>query len=153
MAKIKNIYGSELKNCNSNSNHQLKDSSINGYCNESKNGYHNICISMNPYISNNFLEITGQGSWSKTKEGKNHYICQGAWANYVAKLKENKEVDNYIINHTRRGCYEVILKIGETLAYLTNFKNKKAAERFIEAHKKDMVTIDPETCVPTPDFK
>ena len=91
MAKIKNIYGSELEKCNSNSNHQLNDSSINGYCNESKNGYHNICISMNPYISNNFSEITGQGSWSKTKEGKNHCICQGAWANYVAKLKENKE--------------------------------------------------------------
>ncbi len=47
----------------------------------------------------------------------------------------------------------MILKIEETLAYLTNFKNKKAAERFIEAHKKDQVGIDPETCVPTPDFK
>lgn len=71
----------------------------------------------------------------------------------LKKLKENKEVDNYIINHVRHGCYEVILKIEETLAYLTNFKNKKAAERFIEAHKKDQVVIDPETCVPTPDFK
>ena len=69
------------------------------------------------------------------------------------KLKENKEVDNYIINHVRHGCYEVILKIGDKLAYLTNFKNKKAAEKFIEAHKKDQVTIDPETCVPSPDFK
>jgi ribosomal protein L39E len=57
----------------------------------------------------------------------------------LKKLKENKKVDNYIINHTRHGCYEVILKIGETLAYLTN--------------KKDQVVIDPETCVPTPDFK
>ena len=69
------------------------------------------------------------------------------------KLKENKETNNYIVNHVRHGCYEVILKINEKLVYLTNFRNKKAAERFIEAHKKDEVTIDPETCVPTPDFK
>ena len=71
----------------------------------------------------------------------------------LKKLKENKEVSNYIINHVRHGCYEVILKIKEKLIYLTNFRNKKAAERFIEAHKKNMVTIDPETCIPTPDFK
>ena len=69
------------------------------------------------------------------------------------KLKENEEVSNYIVNHARHGCYEVILKLGEKMTYLTNFKNKKAAERFIEAHKKNEVTIDPETCVPTPDFK
>ena len=70
----------------------------------------------------------------------------------LKKLKENKLVDNYIINHVRHGCYEVILKIGENMTYLTNFKNKKAAERFIEAHKNE-VTIDPETCIPEPDFK
>ena len=69
------------------------------------------------------------------------------------KLKENKEVDNYIINHVRHGCYEVILNIGEKMLYLTNFKNKKAAQLFIEAHKKGQVTIDPETCIPDPDFK
>ena len=71
----------------------------------------------------------------------------------LKKLKENKKVDNYIVNRAGHGCYEVILKIGEALTYLTNFKNKKAAERFIEAHKKDQVKIDPETCIPTPDFK
>ena len=69
------------------------------------------------------------------------------------KLQENKEVSNYLIRHIRHGCYEVILQIGEKMVYLTNFKNKKAAERFIEAHKSDQVTIDPETCIPTPDFK
>ena len=71
----------------------------------------------------------------------------------LKKLKENKKVDNYIVTRARHGCYEVILKIGEVLTYLTNFKNKKAAERFIEAHKKDQVKIDPGTCIPTPDFK
>jgi hypothetical protein len=71
----------------------------------------------------------------------------------LKKLKENKLVDNYIINHVRHGCYEVILKMGDNMIYLTNFKNKKAAERFIEAHKKNEVTIDPETCIPSPDFK
>ncbi len=69
------------------------------------------------------------------------------------KLKENKEISNYIVNHVRHGCYEVILKTGEKLAYLTNFRNKKAAERFIKAHENNEVTIDPETCIPTPDFK
>ena len=69
------------------------------------------------------------------------------------KLKENKEVSKYIIRHACHGCYEVILEMGEKMAYLTNFKNKKAAEKFIEAHKLDQVTIDPETCIPTPDFK
>lgn len=71
----------------------------------------------------------------------------------LKKLKENKEVSNYIINHVRHGCYEVILKMEGKLVYLTNFRNKKAAERFIEAHENNQVTIDPETCVPTPDFK
>ena len=71
----------------------------------------------------------------------------------LKKLKENKEVSNYIINHVRHGCYEVILKMESKLVYLTNFRNKKAAERFIEAHENNQVTIDPETCVPTPDFK
>jgi len=79
--------------------------------------------------------------------------------NYVKKprgfktLKENEETGDYIVNHTRHGCYEVILKQGEKMIYLTNFRNKKAAQKFIEAHKSDQVTIDPETCVPTPDFK
>jgi hypothetical protein len=71
----------------------------------------------------------------------------------LKKLKENKEVSNYIINHARHGCYEVILKTGEKMLYLTNFKNKKAAEQFADAHKEGKVTIDPETRVPTPDFK
>jgi hypothetical protein len=79
--------------------------------------------------------------------------------NYVKKpkgfrtLRENKEISNYHINHVRHGCYEVILQTGEKMAYLTNFKNKKAAERFVEAHEDGEVVIDPETCVPTPDFK
>lgn len=69
------------------------------------------------------------------------------------KLKENKEVSKYIVRHARHGCYEVILQTGEKMIYLTNFKNKKAAEKFVEAHENDEVTIDPETCIPKPDFK
>jgi len=69
------------------------------------------------------------------------------------KLKENERPSVYDINHARHGCYEVLLKEDEKLIYLTNFKNKKAAQEFIEAHKNNEVTIDPETCVPTPDFK
>jgi hypothetical protein len=63
----------------------------------------------------------------------------------------------YQIKHVRRGCYQVFLvdssrDIGR-YQYLTNFKNKKAAKNFIEAHKRGEVEIDPETCIPTPDFK
>jgi hypothetical protein len=63
----------------------------------------------------------------------------------------------YTISHKRRGCYEVCLVYphGEVVRseYLTNFRNKKAAKRFIEEHQKGKVTIDPDTCIPTPDFK
>jgi len=83
----KNIYGTKLKKCN-NIRKKIQDSSINGYCNESGGGYHNICIKMNPFISNNFSEITSQYDWSKSTEGRNHCICQGAWANYISRLKQ-----------------------------------------------------------------
>ena len=69
------------------------------------------------------------------------------------KLKDTKPVCNYIVNHVRHGCYEVLLRDGERLHYLTNFRNKKAADSFIAAHKRDEVTIDPDTRIPTPDFK
>ena len=69
------------------------------------------------------------------------------------RIKDNEETSNYHVRHVRHGCYEVTLETGEKMVYLTNFKNKKAAQKFIEAHRDDEVTIDPETCVPTPDFK
>ena len=47
---------------------------------------------MHPFIANNFSELTGQSDWSKSKNGKNHCICQGAWANYISKLKQ---INNY----------------------------------------------------------
>lgn len=63
----------------------------------------------------------------------------------------------YRVEHMRHGCYEVILvdesKEVVRYKYLTNFRNKKAAANFIKAHEKGEVTIDPETGIPTPDFK
>jgi hypothetical protein len=91
MSKKKNIYGTELKKCN---NLSMNDSSNNGHCYESGGGYHNICINMHPFIANNFSELTGQSDWSKNKINNNHCICQGAWANYIAKLKQNNEYYN-----------------------------------------------------------
>ena len=71
-------------------------------------------------------------------------------------LKINKH-SYYQIDHVRHGCYEVRI-VDETkevgkYKYLTNFRNKKAAKNFILEHKKGNVTIDPESCIPTPDFK
>ena len=37
--------------------------------------------------------------------------------------------------------------------YLTNFKNMRAAKKFIKEYSAGNVTIDPDTRVPTPDFK
>jgi len=72
-------------------------------------------------------------------------------------MKKIITVDNYQIEHIRHGCYEVKLvdekkEIGR-YRYLTNFRNIKAAKAFVEAHKKNKVIIDPETSIPTPDFK
>jgi hypothetical protein len=72
-------------------------------------------------------------------------------------MKKITMVGNYEIKHVRHGCYEVRL-VDETkdigkYKYLTNFKNKKAAKAFVSAHKEGKVTIDPETSIPTPDFK
>ena len=63
----------------------------------------------------------------------------------------------YVIEHAKHGCWQVVLvdedkEIGK-YQYLTAFKNKKAAKKFIEQHQKGNVTIDPETRIPTPDFK
>tara|TARA_R110000851_G_scaffold329628_1_gene501683 strand:- start:2480 stop:2680 length:201 start_codon:yes stop_codon:yes gene_type:complete len=63
----------------------------------------------------------------------------------------------YQIEHKRHGCYYVNIvdeskDIGR-YQYLTCFRNKKAAKNFVEEHKKGNVTIDPETCIPTPDFR
>ena len=63
----------------------------------------------------------------------------------------------YVIEHIRHGCYSVTEVDNEKnigrYRYLTNFKNKKAAKNFLEEYKKGNVSIDPETRVPTPDFK
>tara|TARA_R110000824_G_scaffold24884_20_gene87181 strand:+ start:486 stop:686 length:201 start_codon:yes stop_codon:yes gene_type:complete len=63
----------------------------------------------------------------------------------------------YVIEHRKHGCYSVTEVDDEKEAgrykYLTNFKNKKAAKKFVEEYKKGNVVIDPETRVPTPDFQ
>jgi len=72
-------------------------------------------------------------------------------------MKKIVRIDEYEIKHLRHGCYGVTLvdetkEIGK-YRYLTNFRNIKAAKAFIKAHKSGEVTIDPETGIPTPDFK
>ena len=66
-------------------------------------------------------------------------------------------IGEYEIKHVKHSCYEVRLidkskEIGK-YKYLTNFRNKKAAKAFVKAHKEGKVVIDPETSIPTPDFK
>jgi len=75
----------------------------------------------------------------------------------VLILLEMKKKKKYIIEHKKHGCYEVCLTYTQDsnphALYLTNFRNKKAAENFIKEHKRGNVVIDPETRIPTPDFK
>jgi len=54
-----------------------------GTCSEQKGGIHQICAKN--IGSKNFSEITGQGDWSNNVNNRNHCLCLGAWANYVAK--------------------------------------------------------------------
>tara|TARA_R110002020_G_scaffold11386_10_gene42943 strand:+ start:1713 stop:1931 length:219 start_codon:yes stop_codon:yes gene_type:complete len=72
-------------------------------------------------------------------------------------MKKANVPDDYQINHVRHGCYEVI-KIDRSLefiryVYLTNFRNMKAAKKFIEQHMIGAVKIDTVTRIPDPDFK
>jgi hypothetical protein len=63
----------------------------------------------------------------------------------------------YRIDHVKHGCYNVILvdesKDPIRYEYLTNFRNKRAANAFVKAHEKGEVHIDPKTKIPTPDFE
>jgi tRNA uridine 5-carbamoylmethylation protein Kti12 len=75
----------------------------------------------------------------------------------LAAKKLKTKMKQYQITHKRHGCYEIIfvdesLEVGK-FKYMTNFRNKKAAKNFVEQHALGNVTIDPETHVPTPDFK
>jgi hypothetical protein len=63
----------------------------------------------------------------------------------------------YLIEHKKHGVYDVTLvdeskEVGR-YQYLTCFRNKKAANCFVKEHKKGNVVIDPETRIPTPDFR
>jgi len=67
-----------------------------------------------------------------------------------------KQMKEYLIEHKKHGCYDVTLvddskEVGR-YKYLTCFRNKRAANNFVKEHKKGNVVIDPETCIPTPDF-
>ena len=61
----------------------------------------------------------------KTAKKDNSNLTKKRSKNYVKKpkgfktLKEQKEVSDYDIIHARHGCYEVLLKEGEKMIYLT----------------------------------
>tara|TARA_R110000737_G_C14302638_1_gene436304 strand:+ start:342 stop:593 length:252 start_codon:yes stop_codon:yes gene_type:complete len=75
----------------------------------------------------------------------------------LAERQLKDKMKQYQINHPKHSCYEVVFvdeekEVGR-YKYLTNFRNKKAAVAFVEQHALGNVTIDPETKIPTPDFK
>tara|TARA_Y100000593_G_C4067330_1_gene217401 strand:- start:165 stop:407 length:243 start_codon:yes stop_codon:yes gene_type:complete len=60
------------------------------------------------------------------------------------------QTGEYRIRHAARGCYEVCRITPEgRMGYLTNFKSKRDAKRFVDDHRAGLVTVDPETCIPS----
>ena len=87
--EIKNIYGENLKQCRRKHDQGNRGSwSNDGFCDEMDGGVHQICVEVDK--TDNFSKNTEQGSWSDTRQGKNHCMCLGAWALYKAKQDKGK---------------------------------------------------------------
>ena len=89
---IKNIYGEKLKQCRYIHHPDNKGSwSNDGFCDEMDGGVHQICVEVDK--TDKFSENTGQGPWSKDREGKNHCMCLGAWALYKARQDKGETTE------------------------------------------------------------
>tara|TARA_R110000824_G_C15164518_1_gene672256 strand:+ start:1156 stop:1389 length:234 start_codon:yes stop_codon:yes gene_type:complete len=63
---------------------------------------------------------------------------------------EATKAGEYHTRHAAMGCYEVSrLTPDGRLGYITNFKSNRDAKRFIDDHGAGLVTVDPETCIPS----
>jgi hypothetical protein len=85
-----NIFGNKLIECQPGERYggsQLLD----GTCSELDGGVHQICVKQ---IGKgiNFAKETGQSDWSTNRGSKNHCACLGAWANYVARGHNDKDL-------------------------------------------------------------
>ena len=81
---LKNVYGQPLKACRGDEHDSNGSWDANGYCSERGGGVHQICFDVTPERQD-FSTHTGQSDWSKTRVGKNHCMCLGAWSLYKAK--------------------------------------------------------------------
>ena len=88
---LKNIYGEPLLPCRKG--FDTKGSWDNeGFCSEEGGGVHQICFNVRD-DTENFSELTGQGDWSKSRKGKTHCMCLGAWALYKARQARENNID------------------------------------------------------------
>lgn len=97
-----NIYGEPLQSCrkpdNSDDTGGSWDNS--GTCSdrgENDPGVHQICIKKIGR-GKNFSKTTGQTGWSADRQDKSHCACLGAWANFVAKMEEDGNTNDKILN-------------------------------------------------------
>jgi len=81
-----NVYGESLQSCRREGSDDKRGSWMDGYCSEKGGGVHQICLDVDK--TDDFSENTGQGDWSKKRQGKNHCMCLGAWALYKAKQEK-----------------------------------------------------------------
>ena len=83
---MKNIFGNDLSSCRQHSDTDSGGSwnLVTGQCDEIGGGVHQICVNMNTKARDFSLQ-TGQSDWSKSREGKNHCVCLGAYALHSAK--------------------------------------------------------------------
>ncbi len=85
-----NIYDTPLQKCEPvDSNHRSGSAMSDYTCSEIGGGFHQICVK-NIGKGKSFSGNTGQSDWSKSRGGKSHCACLGAWANYVAATKNDK---------------------------------------------------------------
>ena len=93
-----NIYGESLIPCKKGFDTKGSWDS-DGFCSEEGGGVHQICFNVRD-DTDNFSELTFQGDWSKSRKGKTHCMCLGAWALYKARqARENKinKTDNELV--------------------------------------------------------
>lgn len=106
-----NIYDEPLEVCQPNEYHRKSSAMEDGTCSEEGGGVHQICVK-SIGKGDSFSERTGQSEWSKSRGDKNHCACLGAWANFVAKGRNDKKLK----------C-KSIPKTALDLKYIKNWKN------------------------------
>ena len=109
--QLKNIYGQPLSKCETRGRASKGSQQSDYTCSEIGGGFHQICVK-DIGSGKGFSSVTGQSDWSRGLGDRNHCVCLGAWANYVAKTSNDKTLK----------C-DAIPEYALDPKYLSNWKN------------------------------